>query len=59
MEKQFRLTCERPLFAYDDNLHLRFRITVHINQNAYWRYQLKEVLINPHLRSEKVDTQLH
>ena len=63
MEKQFRsLTCERRLsdrmkkHSYDDNLHLRFRITVHINQNVYWRYQLKEVLINPHLRSEKVDT---
>ena len=61
MEKQFRsLTCERRLsdrmkkHSYDDNLHLRFRITVHINQNVYWRYQLKEVLINPHLRSEKV-----
>ena len=63
MEKQFRsLTCERRLFdwmkkhSYDDNLHLRFGITVHINQNTHWRYQLKEVLMNTHLRSEKVDT---
>ena len=37
MEKQFRsMTCERRLFdwmkkhSYNDNLHLRYRITVHI-----------------------------
>ena len=62
MEKQFRsLTCERRLFdwmkkhSYDDNLHVRFRNTVHINQNTHWRDQQKEALMNLHLRSEKVD----